>query len=106
MQKISILLVLFVSLLSVTLALADSASREDPLETVNKSNPSTDEDDSPIVNPGDYVPHKYLPSTQWKALKRSKYLTYLFRKYGSGGLITFEVCNRQWIRMINNLTRV
>lgn len=28
---------------------------------------------------------------QWKPLKKSKYLTYLFRKYGSGGLITFEV---------------
>lgn len=28
---------------------------------------------------------------QWKPLKKSKYLSYLFRKYGSGGLITFEV---------------
>lgn len=34
---------------------------------------------------------KDLRSTDWKSLKRSKYLTYLFRKYGSGGLITFEV---------------
>lgn len=32
-----------------------------------------------------------LKSTEWKSLKRSKHLTYLFRKYGSGGLITFEV---------------
>lgn len=42
----------------------------------------------------DEQPHSSpdLPSSQWKSLKRSKYLTYLFRKYGSGGLITFEVC--------------
>lgn len=32
-----------------------------------------------------------LPSNLWKPLKKSKYLSYLFRKYGSGGLITFEV---------------
>lgn len=34
---------------------------------------------------------KDLPSSEWKSLKRSKFLTYLFRKYGSGGMITFEV---------------
>lgn len=39
----------------------------------------------------DQPPHRELPSTEWKSLKRSKYLTYLFRKYGSGGMITFEV---------------
>lgn len=40
--------------------------------------------------------HKQLISgryqtNQWKPLKNSKYLTYIFRKYGSGGVITFEV---------------
>lgn len=44
------------------------------------------------VGDQDHPPHRELPSTEWKSLKRSKYLTYLFRKYGSGGMITFEVC--------------
>lgn len=103
MQKSTIVFVLIASLLSVLVSVG--ASREDPLKTTNKNNPSS-ADDSIIKNAGDPVRNKDLPSSQWKTLKRSKYLTYLFRKYGSGGLITFEVSNRQWIRMINNLTRV
>ena len=43
------------------------------------------------LHPGRPLQKKDLPSTQWKSLKNSKYLTYLFRKYGSGGVITFEV---------------
>ena len=54
---------------------SDDVSRESPVQEV------TDR----TVRKGD------LPSSEWKTLKRSKYLTYLFRKYGSGGLITFEV---------------
>lgn len=61
-----------------------------PSESVIKDSISVDEQQR--IN-SDRV--KDLPSTEWKFLKRSKYLTYLFRKYGSGGVITFEVCQYQ-----------
>lgn len=61
-----------------------------PRESVIKESVSVDEQQR--IN-SDRV--KDLPSTEWKFLKRSKYLTYLFRKYGSGGVITFEVCQYQ-----------
>lgn len=72
---------------TISKAVESTTTSSRPSESVIKDSVSVDE---PQRINSDRV--KDLPSTEWKFLKRSKYLTYLFRKYGSGGVITFEVC--------------
>lgn len=95
-KYVAIVAVLCVGVLLVQVQCGKVTTTEDVEATTTSSRPSESViKDSLSVGEQQRINSdrvKDLPSTEWKFLKRSKYLTYLFRKYGSGGVITFEVC--------------
>lgn len=92
-KYVAIVAVLFVGVLLVPVLCGKltTVDRDDVTTKIPPSVVITDSIEQQKNHDG-FIRKKDLPSSQWKSLKRSKYLTYLFRKYGSGGSITFEVC--------------
>lgn len=93
-KYVAIVAVLFVGVLLVPVLCGKltTVDRDDVTTTTNRPSVVITDSVEQQKNQDGFVRKKDLPSSQWKSLKRSKYLTYLFRKYGSGGSITFEVC--------------
>lgn len=93
-KYVAIVAVLFVGVLLVPVLCGKltTVDRDDVTTTTNRPSVVITDSVEQQRNRDGFIRKKDLPSSQWKSLKRSKYLTYLFRKYGSGGSITFEVC--------------